>query len=266
MPQNKDKTLNQLVRQEKTASENYQARSADITKTLKDQRHRFQGYVKTYEALREGDQELPVDRKEVGATLLSELKDFLREFFLEAVSTAVQKEESNCLAKADLLLFDQTWPQLPVGALLSLEGKLGRLKKILVHMPTLDDNKEWKVHDNANGIYTVHPVEWKYRTAKMPYNHIKAPATDKHAAQVEVLYRDENIGKWYTKIFSGACSIEVKAKVLANVDKAIAAVVDARERANLSAAAAPQDFSALFDAIMKPLSADFQGKAKEFLV
>ena len=42
------------------------------------------------------------------------------------------------------------------------------------------------------------------RTKKVPRNHVKAEATEKHPAQVEVYYEDVAVGYWTTVKFSGA--------------------------------------------------------------
>lgn len=242
-----------LLKREAQSAQAYRERLKDLIRSFRDNRPRFGGITKTYTPFAEGGDEAPPERKEVGATVKEDLAWF-KNFFVQAVDAAVQKEATNQHAKADLKLFGHEFKDLPATALLNLEGKLKELKNAVVHMPVLDDAKDWVADDGNRGTFRQNPDEWTYRTEKRPYNHIKAPATDKHAAQVEVLYRDENIGKWTKRIFSGAVSVAKKADLLARIDEAVSAVVKAREEANMVEVAktdtiAQRIFESIFDGI-----------------
>ena len=66
----------------------------------------------------------------------------------------------------------------------------------------------------------------------MPRNHVKAEATDKHPAQVEVYYEDVTVGYWRTVKFSGALPGQRVNELLERVEKLQQAVKFAREEAN----------------------------------
>jgi hypothetical protein len=70
------------------------------------------------------------------------------------------------------------------------------------------------------------------RTKKTPRNHVKAEATDKHPAQVEVYYEDVTVGYWRTVKFSGALPAQRVNEMLARVERLQDAVKFAREEAN----------------------------------
>ena len=70
------------------------------------------------------------------------------------------------------------------------------------------------------------------RTKKVPRNHVKAEATEKHPAQVEVYYEDIPVGYWTTVKFSGALPAKRVSTLLERVEKLQQAVKFAREEAN----------------------------------
>jgi hypothetical protein len=70
------------------------------------------------------------------------------------------------------------------------------------------------------------------KTKKIPRNHVKAEATDKHPAQVEVYYEDVVVGTWRTIKFSGALPASRVNELLNRVEKLQEAVKFAREEAN----------------------------------
>jgi hypothetical protein len=70
------------------------------------------------------------------------------------------------------------------------------------------------------------------RTRKVPRNLVKAVATDKHPAQVEVYYEDVTVGTWSTTKYSGAMDPVTRTAVLARIEKVLHAVKVAREDAN----------------------------------
>jgi hypothetical protein len=70
------------------------------------------------------------------------------------------------------------------------------------------------------------------KTKKIPRNHVKAEATEKHPAQVEVYHEDVVVGQWKTVKFSGALPAKRVNELLERVEKVQHAVKFAREEAN----------------------------------
>lgn len=219
------------LKAENMATANLKSRLAELTKTFKSNQL-FIGYSKTYQPLNENGDQLPPESKELVTTTKEELS-WLKEVWVDAVSKSLRKEATNCVARADLTLFGQTFEDVPATALLNLENKLRLLKAALLHVPTLDPNKKWEVDNEFRQSFKVVPDDWKYRTQKVPKSMELSPATDKHKAQVEIIHVDENTGKWITRITSGGVSSSEISEMLKRVDRTLEAVVSAREEANM---------------------------------
>lgn len=143
----------------------------------------------------------------------------------------LSKEDANQSAKADITVDGQVvMAGVPVCALLFLEKQLTDLSTLVDKLPVLDPSERWE-RDSAQNCWATVPVE-THRTKKIPRPFIKAPATDKHPAQVEVVHEDEVVGYWNTVKFSGAIPATRKAELKARVAKLRQAVKVAREDAN----------------------------------
>lgn len=141
------------------------------------------------------------------------------------------KDDANCTARGDVVVDGQTiLADVPVTYLLFLEKKLGDMHTFIAKLPTLDPAEQWSYDPNA-GTYATDPVETT-RTKKVPRNHVKAEATDKHPAQVEVYHEDVIVGTWKTVKFSGAIPATRQRELLERVAKLGTAVKFAREQAN----------------------------------
>ena len=91
---------------------------------------------------------------------------------------------------------------MPVTYLLFLEKQLADLHTFVKKLPVLDAAESWAL-DASTDCWATEPVQ-TLRTKKVPRNHVKAEATEKHPAQVEVYYEDVRIGYWTQTKFSGA--------------------------------------------------------------
>ncbi len=78
----------------------------------------------------------------------------------------------------------------------------------------------------AHGRLPDHPLQ------EGPRNHVKAEATDKHAAQVEVYFEDMPVGTWTTVKYSGALPATRRQTLLERLQAVRDAVKYAREDAN----------------------------------
>jgi hypothetical protein len=110
-----------------------------------------------------------------------------------------------------------------------------------------DPSQKWSYSRDTDCYVTAET--WKYHTKKLPRVLEKAPATDKHPAQVEVVHEDKNVGKWKTINQSGAIPARDQHDMLARVKKLIEAVKKAREQANLIDVENKQAGDAVFDFI-----------------
>jgi hypothetical protein len=119
---------------------------------------------------------------------------------------------------------------VPVTYLLFLEKQLTDLYTFVDKLPALDPSEHWTFSESA-GHYAADPVQTT-RTKKVPRNHVKAEATEKHPAQVEVYYEDITVGYWRTVKFSGALPARRINELTERVEKLQQAVKFAREEAN----------------------------------
>jgi hypothetical protein len=141
------------------------------------------------------------------------------------------KDWANCVAKADVAVDGTTiLRDVPVSYLLFLEKQLSDLTTFVKKLPILDAAETW-THDPSSDTWKTEPVR-TLRTKKVPRNHVKAEATDKHPAQVDVYYEDIAIGTWTTTKFSGAVPAQRVNELLERVEKLTQAVKFAREEAN----------------------------------
>lgn len=141
------------------------------------------------------------------------------------------KDTANCEARADVVVDGEVLlTDVPVTYLLFLEKQLTDLYTFVRKLPVLDAADSWSFNDSAD-CWSTEPVR-TIRTKKVPRNHVKAEATEKHPAQVEVYYEDVPVGYWTTVKFSGALPATRVAQLVERVEKLQNAVRVAREEAN----------------------------------
>jgi hypothetical protein len=141
------------------------------------------------------------------------------------------KDWANSVARADVVVDGQPiLTDVPVTYLLFLEKQLVDLHTFVRKLPVLDPSESWAFDPSAD-CWATEPVE-TVRTKKIPRNHVKAEATEKHPAQVEVYYEDVPVGYWRTVKFSGAVAATRVNELLERVEKLQQAVKFAREEAN----------------------------------
>lgn len=182
--------------------------------------------------------------------VLTEVSNSLERLF----DVTLTKEEANAQARADVKVDGKViLSSVPVTYLLFLEKKLVDLVTFVNKLPTLDPAFSWSKDANT-GVY-VNEATQTVRTKKVPRNHVKAEATDKHPAQVEVFFEDIIVGTWTKTDSSGAIPSTVKAELLSRVEKLQTAVKFAREEANSvevqDAKAGAKVFKFLFEGVTK---------------
>lgn len=190
----------------------------------------FDGISRTYQPSDEDGETCPPEQKLVQLTTtdaIVNVKSALKEMF-DVIYT---QDVANCIAVADVVVDDKVLATgVPVTYLLFLEKQLTDLHTFVTNLPVLDPAHEW-VFDSNRGVYATKPTSTN-KTKKVYRNHVKAEATDKHPAQVEVYVEDIKVGEWSTVKFSGAMSATDKKEMLERVVKLQNAVKVAREVAN----------------------------------
>ena len=221
--------LNQIIAVEKgVKSRSFQE--------LTDAHHALQkpalltGIARTYRPKDDEGEQLPPESTKVqikAEEIIQQTAAILTRLF----DVTATKDWTNGSARADVVVDGQPLlTQVPVTYLLFLEKQLVDLHTFIKKLPTLDAAETWNFDASAD-CWATEPVQ-TVKTKKIPRNHVKAEATDKHAAQVEVFYEDVVVGYWRTVKFSGALPAKRVSELLDRVEKLQQAVKFAREEAN----------------------------------
>src|SRR5215470_12455716 len=188
------------------------------------------GISRTYKPRDEEGEQLPPESTKVqvkAQDIIRQTVDVLTKLF-DATAT---KDWANCKAKADVVVDGQTLlKDVPATYLLFLEKQLTDLHTFIKKLPVLDASETWTFDASAD-CWATEPVQ-TLRTKKVPRNHVKAEATEKHPAQVEVYYEDVTVGFWRTIKYSGALPAQRVNELVDRVEKLQQAVKFAREEAN----------------------------------
>jgi hypothetical protein len=221
--------LNQIIAIEKgTKSRSFQ----DLTEA----HHTLQkpallaGIARTYRPKDEEGEQFPPESTRVQM----KAEDVIRktvEVLTKLFDVTATKDWTNCRARADVVVDGRVLlTQVPATYLLFLEKQLVDLHTFIRKLPILDASETW-TFDSSADAWATEPVQTA-KTKKIPRNHVKAEATDKHPAQVEVYYEDVVVGYWRTVKYSGALPAQRVNELLARVEKLQQAVKFAREEAN----------------------------------
>jgi hypothetical protein len=188
------------------------------------------GIARTYQPKDEEGEQLPPESTKVQVRteeVIRQVSATLTRLF----DVTATKDATNRVATADVVVDGRTLlADVPVPYLLFLEKQLTDLHTFVKKLPVLDAAETWVFNDSAD-CWSTEPVR-TIRTKKVPRNHVKAEATEKHPAQVEVYYEDVAVGYWTTVKFSGALPAKRVSELLERVENLQNAVKFAREEAN----------------------------------
>ncbi len=188
------------------------------------------GISRTYRPKDEEGEQFPPESTRVqikAEDVIRKTSEVLTKLF-DVVAT---KDWANCSAKADVIVDGNVLlSQIPATYLLFLEKQLVDLHTFIKKLPILDASEAWTFDPSAD-YWATEPMQTT-KTKKIPRNHVKAEATEKHPAQVEVYYEDVVVGTWRTTKFSGALPASRVNELLNRVEKLQEAVKFAREEAN----------------------------------
>ncbi|MEV3991739.1 hypothetical protein AB0J57_22785 [Streptomyces sp. NPDC049837] len=188
------------------------------------------GISRTYQPKDEEGEQLPPESTLVQVKAEDVLRDTAKTL-TRLFDVTATKDWANCAAHADVTVDGRVvLSQVPVAYLLFLEKQLTDIAGFIRKLPVLDAAESWS-QDPSTDAWKTEPVR-TVRTKKVPRNHVKAEATEKHPAQVEVYYEDIPVGYWTTVKFSGALPARRVNELLERVDKLQQAVKFAREEAN----------------------------------
>jgi hypothetical protein len=223
--------LNQIIAVEKGVKSRSYSELTDAHQSLQKSAM-LAGIARTYQPKDEEGEQYPPESTRVqlrAEEVLRQMATTLTRLF----DVTATKDWANCQAKADVTVDGEVLlPAVPATYLLFLEKQLSDLHTFVAKLPVLDASESWS-YDQAADCFATDPVQTT-KTKKIPRNHVKAEATEKHPAQVEVYYEDVVVGHWRTVKFSGALPASRVKELLDRVDKLQQAVKFAREEANNS--------------------------------
>lgn len=190
----------------------------------------FDGLTKTYQPRDDEDVRYPDEGIKVQLKSW-ELLDEAAAAWARMLDVAATVDTTNTTVAVPVIVDDEELtPALPVTTLLALEKQLTNVHTLISKLPVQDPSKDWRL-DPASDAYAAEPVQ-SFKTRKVLRNHVKAEATDRHPAQVDVYSEDVVQGTWTRVDFTGALPAARKRELLERVDKLAAAVKFAREEAN----------------------------------
>jgi hypothetical protein len=221
--------LNQIIAVEKGVKGKSLQAMAEAHRSVQKQAL-LSGISRTYQPKDEEGEQLPPESTRVqvkAEDVLQEVSTTLTRLF----DITATKDWANCSAVADVVVDGEVLiREVPIPYLLFLEKQLAELHSFIRQLPILDAAESWTL-DASSDCWKTEAVR-TIRTKKVPRNHVKAEATDKHPAQVEVYYEDIPVGYWTTVKFSGALPAKRVNSLLDRVDRLQQAVKFAREEAN----------------------------------
>ena len=221
--------LNQIIAVEKGVKSRSFSSLSDAHQLLQKQAL-LSGISRTYQPKDEEGEQFPPESTKVQVRVqdvIRETTDVLTKLF----DVTATKDWANTEARADVVVDGRTIvADVPVTYLLFIEKQLVDLHTFVKKLPVLDASDSW-TYDPSSDAYATDPVQTT-KTKKVPRNHVKADATEKHPAQVEVYYEDVVVGHWRTVKFSGALPAQRVNQLLDRVEQLQRAVKFAREEAN----------------------------------
>jgi hypothetical protein len=221
--------LNQIIAVEKgVKSQSFQ----DLTEAhhLLQKPALLAGIARTYRPKDEEGEQLPPESTRVQVRSEDVIRKTV-EVMTKLFDVTATKDWANTRARADVVVDGRVLlEQVPATYLLFLEKQLVDIHTFIKKLPVLDAAETWD-YDASADCWATEPVQ-TVRTKKIPRNHVKAEATEKHPAQVEVYYEDVTVGYWRTVKFSGALPAKRVNELLGRVEHLQEAVKFAREAAN----------------------------------
>lgn len=177
----------------------------------------------------------PPDEFQEMVTTVQDKLDYLAEAGVKYYNAVYQKDVTNTVARADVVLPDGTvlLENMPATFLLGLENKLKKLREVYEAIPTLQQGQAWKERDDlGKNIFGTVNSDRKLKTAKKFKYQVLYEATDKHPAQIEKWEEQVPVGEFKMDVTSGMVTPARKSELIGKLDALIQATKKARQRAN----------------------------------
>ena len=224
--------LHELLAAEPDLQSTFKLVTDEARKTFSDKQNMFIGWMRTLEMFEESDAtKMEPELQNMEETVDKKLQ-YIGQHGAKYLNAVFQKEATNQVAKADLIVAGKTLAKdVPATFLLGLESKLKNIRAMYAAIPTLQPGIEWRRDEEIDAYRMVHP-EVKMKTAKTFQHKVLYKATDKHPAQIEKWEENVNVGKYVRTVWCGAISSAEKSQLLGRLDTLIIEVKKARMRAN----------------------------------
>ncbi len=225
----KTQKLNQVIAVEQATKARTQAEVTELYK-LVQKPVLFQGHAKTYNPNSETGEQFPPESNRVQNQALDTVRQVANKL-TDLFDITVTKDVANTSAKADVVVDGQTiLSQVPATSLLFLEKQLTDVHTFVKALPVLDPARDWTLDKNS-GLHKTE-VTKSARTNKVQRPIVLLAPTAEHPGQASLITEDQIVGYWNTVHMSGALATDVKASLVARVEKLQRAVKVAREEAN----------------------------------
>jgi hypothetical protein len=239
--------LNQILAVEKGVKTSTYTETNKFYKTLQ-KKEPLAGISRNYTPKDDDGDQLPAESTKLQVRAEDVLND-VRNEMVKLFDVTFAKDATNTRALADVVVDGTTLVKnAPVTYLLFLEKQINDLAAIIKAIPVLDPTEDWH-YDETTAAYATDPIKTT-RTKKVPRNHVKAEATDRHPAQVEMYFEDVIVGTWSTVKYSGAVSQQRINRLREKVEKLGKAVKYAREQANQTDVVEVPVGKAIFDYLL----------------
>lgn len=187
------------------------------------------GLTRNYAPLNDDGDRLPGEFQKVQNTV-AELNDRLIATLIRLYDVNATVDEANTGARGTITWSGGVIEDVPVTTLMWLDKQLAEVASYLRVVPVLDPAFDWE-YDEAAGVYKTQKQE-THRTTKVQKPIVLYPATEKHAAQTQLVIEDELTGYWTSQKLSGAIPIDELRGSQARLEELREAVIKAREAAN----------------------------------
>jgi hypothetical protein len=216
--------------------------------TFKGKQAHFKSLNRNYEPVKEDGLKLPSEEKEMVDTVTDKLA-YTQKNLIKTIDTVFQKELTNLEAKADLEVDGIVLAEnVPATALLNLETRLKKVRDVYQAIPTLPPGKLWEKDPEREHVYRTQPLQ-KHKMEKELHPVELSPATDKHPAQVEKVYKDVAVGVWTEIERNSSWTSAEKSEKLGRIDTLIEGVKQSRQAANTTLVRKDKIGKILFDYI-----------------
>lgn len=206
--------------------------SNETIKTFTNKTHHFDATLRTYQPLSEDGKSEPDEFSPMVTTVGEKIRHF-NDIFSDYVDVSFQIDDTNLNAKADIIIDDKVIASdVPATFLMQLEKRIIDIRSVYNNIPTLDPKYTWGPDsDKGNGVYKAND-QVTHRTAKVRKSKILYEATEHHPAQIDQWIEEDRVGTYTSKRWSGALTPADKSAIIRRIDKLLAAVKQARMRAN----------------------------------